>query len=367
MNRNLNLALFLALAGLACAPDADSIDGLSECTDCRIELAQVVALTSEDAAGEARYPASLARSASGRYFVAPTHVPGTVAMYDASGAFIGSLGRRGRGPGEMYDVMSVDSWLGDSVVVLHDRNQFLVYGADTTAPRAGQFKSTSFVVHHLTPASDSSVLAMRGGSMGGEDQPIREFSLTGAPVRGYGESVLMGEGRDHAAMTTFGDTIWAARYKSYEIDVFLRSTGEKIRTVTRHVDWIPPGAAPDERNTFASALDITRDPSGRLWILLRRPSVHFNSAPRTNAGSRAAPARGAGGPGLSMVGLLQRDFDHVLEVLDPERGTVIATRNLDDRVYRRFLDGEHLYGYEEHPDTGSLSVVLWRLSLTNGS
>lgn len=209
------------------------------------------------------------------------------------------------------------------------------------------------------------MLAVRFGTSGGEDQPIREFSPTGEPVRGYGDSILFGMGGDdHAAVTMSGDTIWAAKRGSYEIDVFQRSTGQKIRTIARHLDWFPPDAERLDWGGVPELVDIARDPSGRIWVLLRRPRAEFRltQAPRPTSGP--VRARAGGSPG---IGLTKERFEYVLELLDLERVALIATQSLGDAVPQRFLDGEHLYGYEEHPDTGSLSVVLWRLSLTNGS
>ena len=126
----------------------------------------------------------------------------------------------------------------------------------------------------------------------------------------------------------------------------------------------PPDAERTGWGGKPQLVDITRDPSGRLWVLLSRPRADFSLSPRPRAADGPVRARVGGGPGVGDIG---RRFEYYLEVLEPDREVLISTQSLGDRMAERFLDGEHLYGYYEDPDTGSVAVVLWRLGLTSGS
>jgi len=357
MRKLSTIAVCIALAGSAC--DRSEL----ECPECRIVLTRVAALTTENPAGQALYPATLLRHSNGTFLVGPTLVPGTVAVFDRDGTFMHSLGRYGEGPGEMREVASVNAWFGDSVAIVHDRNQFLIFSDDASAPRSGRIPSVPFIIRYLTPLPDNKVIAVRFGTGGGDDYRIREFSALGEPGQGYGETMPFGEGRDHVALTTAGDTVWAIRRSSYEIDAFSRTTGQLIRTVARRLDWFPPSPERNEWGGAPQIIDLARSAPGRFWVLIRRPRPEFRLPQRPPATSGPVPASAA----RWGVGDEQERYEFVLELLDLNRGVPITVANLGNRVAGRFMDGDHLYGYDEDPNTGSLTIVLWHLSVANAS
>jgi hypothetical protein len=298
------------------------------------------------------------RDRQGRFILGPTLAPGTTSVFSAKGQLLQTLGKSGRGPGEMREVQGLAVGLADSIVVTHDFNRVTVFAPELRFARTFRIQSPSFIVIDLLVMADGSILAPRLGTGGGSDYALRFFSTAGTPGQGFGPSTLLDDGRVYLGLSSLADTIWAGNRMTYEIDEYVRP-GRKARVRYRRTpSWFPQHQKRGPDGAWVELSSMTRSSTGFHWVLLRRPRPDRPILPATSGAGIVEAA--AVQPG---VGDMQRDYEWILELLDLHTGRLIATSTLERRVAEGFLDSDHLYGYEEDPDTGSLTVVVWKLAL----
>jgi hypothetical protein len=198
------------------------------------------------------------------------------------------------------------------------------------------------------------------GISGGDrpDFPLRFFAGDGKPGAAFGRSTLIDDSRIYMGLSSLGDTIWGGNRMTYEIDEYVRPAKAARVTYRRELSWFPRKQVRDSDGKWRELTALTRSSTGNHWVLLRRPRPDRPlppSGPRPAIVEAAAVQVG--------VGEMQRDYEFILELLDLRAGKLIATSTLERRVAHGFLDSDHLYGFEEDPDTGSLTVVVWKLGL----
>ena len=361
MTRTRTVLGALAIAGCGGSADDASIviEGRARCSECRVQLIETARVGTAAGAGQPDFPSDLL-VAGERIFLAPTLVRGTAAVFDKSGAFDRSIGRFGSGPGEMREIHSVARWRGDSVAVIHDANFASIFDDSLQYARTVTFPARSFSVHNMSFTDNGRILAVRAGTRGGEDYPLREFSLDGVAEQGFGTETPFGQGepRAYASAVTAGDTAWAVNLYTYEIDVFLRSDARLMTTIRRDAVWFPKDAVQNEWGGRPRIIDITRQSDGRVWVLSKRPRPGFTiKGPVNRSGEEAAAAAQYG------VGDEAERFEFMLELLDLARREPVVSVSLSKRVVGGFTADGQLFGYDEDPETGSLAVVVWRLNL----
>jgi hypothetical protein len=130
--------------------------------------------------------------------------------------------------------------------------------------------------------------------------------------------------------------------------------GDTLQTLDRRVDWFQPHADyigprdKEEGPPHSSIRAIHEDPEGRVWVAIQVPDPRWESA--------FGPGRGYF-QGQARVTEHNLYFDTVLEVIDPQRNTVLASGRLDDRVQGFTSTGE-FWTYSYH-DSGSPVVHVY--------
>lgn len=146
----------------------------------------------------------------------------------------------------------------------------------------------------------------------------------------------------------------------YRLDV-LDATGARQRTIDRNAFWFPALESEEDAlervqtaGTTAMTFDAAAAPGGEVWVLAQRLNMtRVQEIFRAfESGSVTAP------PVLDMNELL----DPVLELVDVDAGTVVATGGSTERLLTGFLDGEHVVGVRELAD-GTIILDLWKLDV----
>lgn len=351
--------LLLSSAPLS-AQQVVKIDSEPRCPNCRITIRTAASITSVEPAGQPLFPTDVVRRAGGGFAVGPTLKPGVVGVFSADGSLAAELGRFGSGPGEMKEVRSVAAWSGDSIAVIHDRNQVSIYGADLKFGRTFALQSNSFRTFDLTRLPNGQLAAVRNGTGGGEDYPLRLFSEIGEPGLGFGERSNFTHGLMYSAASV-GERVWAANVHGYSIDEYALADGRWLARYQRELTWFPKEPEREADGLMPGVFDLVTRGSGQLWVLLVRPRPE-RPLPSARA-TRSTPEAAA--PVQSGVGDYREMYEYVLELLDLEQSAVIARATLQDRVAKGFLDANHLLGYREDPETGALTMMVWRLDVVD--
>ncbi|MEX2610394.1 MAG: hypothetical protein WEA24_10645 [Gemmatimonadota bacterium] len=105
--------------------------------------------------------------------------------------------------------------------------------------------------------------------------------------------------------------------------------------------------------TTAMTFDAAAAPGGEVWVLAQRINMT-----RVQEIFRAVESGGVTAPVLDMNELL----DPVLELVDVDAGTVVATGGSTERLLTGFLDGQHVVGVRELAD-GTVILDLWKLDV----
>lgn len=313
-----------------------------ECAGCKIVLEHLTHLNPD---GNLLLQSKVAPFRGG-YLVAPTGDPAGIAIYDQSGEYIKTIGRRGSGPGEYRQITGVFVSPHGLIHVLDEDlqrvsilDETLVYRSSfstTAPPRQVAFRGDTAVLHVETPNAIQVVSnGVPGESFGGvePDDIFEMFRLITIAPDG---------------------TIWASRRERYQFDGYALA-GTAVKTITANLEWflpLPERSKSSGKGT-ASVVDLTSDPEGRLWALFSRKLPHWRPAPR-----------GAEMPLMtrSITELLQ-DTEYLIEVIDPLRGIRIASTTIKGKLVGGFLPGGKLFTYNEDDD-GFVSIEIWRAHLT---
>lgn len=154
-----------------------------------------------------------------------------------------------------------------------------------------------------------------------------------------------------------GDTIWSAHIAQYAIDLIDLRRGRIVQTLTRRVDCFPPrGPLPpsgsDAMRPQPGIKGISQDGAGRLWVLIGVPDANW---------SRAVTGRGDGSHFTISDDHAYRDT--CIELIDPPRGRVVASRRWDKDVFH-FVSRDRVSTVETTP-SGEPCLQIWRIELRN--
>jgi hypothetical protein len=368
---SLTVLVVLAAAPLSFAqarPDSVRIVDLgisTRCPACTVQITRELTITGEDTeeyGGVTR--AWLKRDSRGLHYTMTSFAPG-VLIYDERGRFVRVMGRLGEGPGEFRGVNTLHVGSGDTLHLF----DFALRRYQVFSP------SHEFVRGHRVDVIPRNVLELRPGHLV-VDFNRGERSAFGLPLHVIqdsavvfsfgGRDALVATGRPEGAalaraLTRASDsTFWAARWGEYLLEEW-DLTGRLLTRMSRRVDWMEraplgsPGAAVNP-----SCSHLTRDETGLLWLLcwVRRPDWEELSyeAPSGLAGQTTR---------VSRTGSRYDLFESILEVIDPERGEIVASARLPQYILG-FLGDGRAYTYEQD-ELGVGRFAIWRLDIAEGT
>jgi hypothetical protein len=217
---------------------------------------------------------ALVADEDGRIYVADVHrTVGEIVVLDASGARIGTIGRRGSGPGEFTRLVSTLAWQGDTLVALDATipRRVLRFTRDGAFVDAAAVAGSAVASRFVSSGPDVAMLEVTRAMVMIADPdrppPMPDPEAGYAQVRGDGTRVwealaetawhvggwradLMCRSSDGRAMSgfiiPFGDRgprraftpdgyLAKAHPEEYRIDVVAPATGEVVRTIQRDV------------------------------------------------------------------------------------------------------------------------------------
>lgn len=330
------------------------------CRRCEIQRIPLPALGDESGEGIIESDFSRAvQDSRGRVYLAGPYAS-QILVFDKQGRFVRRIGRLGGGPGEFNGIGSLHVGPGDSLFVFDNQQSRL-----STLTPDGEFvrsipipispEVTNFV------ASDGRFII--GRSFGVPElgaHPLHLFDSEGRRLRSFGN--FSGEVRpdvpgflSRSLAPATGPRIWSGHLMAYVMDRINLNTGTRDLVVRREARWFPPRLQPPRDRGMIGPdpgiRAIQEDEVGRLWVLLAIPDPKWRTVYRPS---------GPGDTHGSVIDL-QEFYNTRIEVLDPERGLLIAMLEVPEYV-------------EEFSGPGEIGVVLmgdgvprfhrWRLTLS---
>lgn len=358
----LSATLVTTFLGPLHAQETVTIRDTSGCQSCRIQVTRGIAFGDRDGAGAIEHIESRAVQDSRGRFILKGHYATELKVYDARGRFSGVIGQAGGGPGEFRGVGSVSVLPGDTLVVFDwessryslfsPAHKFVTSGPLPLLPELGALvlSSGEFVFN-------ASVFT--AGEIG---QPLHRVRRDGALARSFGSPTgvyrpdipfLM----SRAIASARGGQLWSAYRMDYRIDLIDPQRGRVVRSIHREAVWFPDGMRPTPRGAAATLdpkpfiFDVQEDPEGRLWVLIAVADPAWRQHVRF--------------PGSSdLHGAIldeQRYYDTIVEVLDPDRRTVLASARLGEHI-KQFV-GPGLLGTVLEDADGFPRFQTWQVRM----
>lgn len=323
--------------------DTVVIDGTP--TACSVGLELIASLGGPDLPFELATTSMVAMTSDGRLLVAPTYNEGQIAVFDASGHFERTVGRRGEGPGEYGRIRTVLVGPGDTVWVLERatatrlRPDFTFIDRHFLDPPAADWWT-------IAPSGNLVLLATRMGAgrppsqlhiVGPEGRFVTSFAP--APRAFVSEGDLI-ERLGSIAPSKRYHGLWFAKANRYALQLFVHE--ELRRVVIRNVPWFRPwegllpleGLATPPRPAIESLAERS---DGLLTVLIRHADAKWEEN-RSQFVDRSSPE--GGNPAMLPRQLI---FDSTIEVIDPERGTVVCRGESGEYLRGPIGDGTLVY------------------------
>jgi len=300
--------------------------------------------------------AVLARDSRGRWLLGTMNrSQGEVAVYNPTGTLLQRFGRKGEGPGELQGIFALLITRGDTVRVFD--NYLRRYSVFT--PEYGYVRSSSYSgqVFGAAELPDGALIVNaafpRADAVG---YPLHELDGSGRTTRSFGAEVPYYRSFDvgglSRAMTPAGEgRIWTVERLRYEPKLWTLSG--KVSELQRLAPWFPPvyrvqqpGRGQPPSPWVGGAW---QDEGGRLWVLLNVPDARWRPPPQEMVpqGERGFPIA------------WDREYDTILEVINPETGQLLATRRYDELLHM-LLPGGYTVHYRETPE-GDPFLDIWQV------
>jgi hypothetical protein len=303
-----------------------------------IELRRVVTVGGEDGEsllGEASF---FARDSRGRIFTSTTADPSSVRVFDGTGAFVTSIGRKGRGPGEFRWVAGVVVLPADSILVLDWGNRHATvftpeFAVARTIPMPVQVVQSEYALL----GSGFLLLNGRVSTSNGYGSPFHVVWLGTGKVRSFGyDGRVITPRSEKLAMTRAVSGgrepgyFWTAPRNQYRIERW-SADGRRVAILERRASWFAsyddddPSPGPDpETPPLPMLFSLAEDLAGHLWVFVLVADERWRSA--------LVESRDASHGLHYRLRDYHQYYDTWIEVLDPVGASVVASRRLPEAV-----------------------------------
>ncbi len=296
------------------------------CKTCKITLVKVASLGGKtDEEGLIGRNAMFARDSRGRFFVAPTGVPGQVKVFAPDGRGASSFGKRGQGPGEFGEIRRLWVGPGDSIHVF-DSGRHAVFSPDLVYARA--HPNPGFPWDAIFLGSGESLQQVSSGARAAVGYPLHVVSASGDFQRSFGSVDRVVErdnpyGRYYSVSASSGGRVWLTKHNAYALELW-DTSGTLVQRLIRDAEWFKPWTG--RKRNGPIVFSLREDEQGRVWSLIETMA------------------------GRSLV-----------EVIDPRTASVIASQELPFFTMR--MVGDLVANLREMPD-GTPILEVYRLVLT---
>lgn len=341
-------AAILLLGAVACNADRAAVS-----TDGEWALERVAVGTGDSV--DMGRPLLVRSGPHGELYVATQRLSGLTMVLDSSANLVRTLGARGEGPGEFNYVAQLYP-KGDSVVVGDLRGAAAMFAPDGRFIRALALP-INLIGQTVLLRGDTLLAQM---SIMNEERfglPLHLMAPNGDTVRSFGAEDRSFNPRLSVAAYRMvapetDSTFWVARIDKYRIERWHMS-GHLLQVLAHDRPWFTPRTEDwdgSQRERPPSRIkQIHQDRAGRLLVLLERARADWR--PESGAGRGREPS----GPN-SLPGQM-RYFEHVIEILDPVSGALLATLTGGDTYLMNFVDDDRLVGIQPGPGGEEWPVV----------
>jgi hypothetical protein len=321
-------------AGAQSSIRTTAINGRPTCANCRVVLEKVATLETPDNVDPILVDVEIARSSKGMY-VASAMNHFQLLVFDATGKFVRTIGRKGQGPGEFAFVQMIRFGPGDSLRVF-ERSRVHVFTPDFRFVRT--FAKTASVIGAIVQ-SDGSTLVHVDQRRGVKSPPVHVMNSAGTLTRSFGtpiDSALMERCRpcrtDVFELQQAGGVVGVGPNNRYAFEIWTQTgtlKGSYAITSPWFKDWDEnaPSWLKGEGPRPSSMTQAAVDENGRVWAKLVRSPPDWKVS--THVPSRAGVRMGESGVSASSqarlaeyMAELLRMQQSVIEIIDLKQGAV---------------------------------------------
>jgi hypothetical protein len=271
---------------------------------------------------------------------------GDVAVWNADGSLLRTIGRVGQGPGEFQPGLlgvhvrsNGELWVFDSFASRwtgFDSSYRVLataaYVGGGVVPSVALLDDGSFLDAAQPPDSLNSVtvtLLRAPGGAGSMAVPSRAF----APLTAAERRIYPALRRARRVAYAGGDLVWlgppGASGRGYELELWSTS-GSRLRTIRREAPWFPPGSDRGDPGAPSTPVPtaITKVialPDGVLLVFLTVPNEHWSAALEAYQQAHSVRTEPQPLPKPGDPSPLAAGRDRYVEAIDTESGTVLAT------------------------------------------
>ena len=356
-----SLPLPVTVASLLCTPsispttgsllaqEPERVSGAVSCAECRITLDTVASIGGlhGQGLGVVTENSAVAMDGRGRVLVSELR-ENEFSVFDGSGRFIRTVGRRGEGPGE-YGLGIRQIVVGPRFLhVFENHRGRTLLDHDFNVVRTDRFPGQVHPGEAYATALEDVVMMSDIPTPESVGHNFHILSLSG-------ETMSFGGNRAVGFYVT-GDreTMWAQQGLVNRVVRWkLSATPQVVRTIDRTVEAFDRG--PHDRRPGVASGGIRLDENGYLWIRWFTPDPEWTEPEvKLQPGQRPPPLPPD-----------QRIFDDYLDVFDPRTGQTLARYHSDGRT--RFVNGygtSALYVYAiDQNDAGVVYLHLMKARL----
>jgi hypothetical protein len=351
-----------ALTVAACT-GAPGSSASGPCLDCSIFLTRGPTIGQLDGPGELSGDPPVGRDSRGRIYVAG-FANGGILVFDSTGAYARTIGRRGPGPGEFEVVSAIVVAPADTVLVFDRRNRRVtVLSPEHDVARMASITDAPFPARHALLPNGKSVVASVSWTRDGVGQPLSVLDVNFNVERAFGAAGHALDSNDQPAnvrLVTPADSaeVWAGRPREYLLELW-STDGSRIREIRRTADWLPP-VQPERPwrdgdpmpRSHPLIVNIQADPDGFIWVLGTVADTGWKAAELVRV-----PA------GMKPVGEQPADdqYDTMIEVVDAATGQLVASLR-HPLYFNQFASSRTLVHREERED-GRFLMTTYKLQL----
>ena len=332
------------------------------CPRCTIELRKVVTLGANGDSVSPDIMATVARDSKGNFYVGPVDTPGAVLIYDSSGRIVGSVGRRGQGPGEHLEIGFVKVGPGDTLHVF-DAGTFRlsVYSPARKLVRTVPLPARALILDVLPQPSGDVVINAEVSTPSAIGFPLHRINSKGEIVRSFGALapvVVPGEQRARRASGPGGvNSFWHGEANRYDIERWTID-GKPDVILSRTAAWFAP-YAPREGSYNPQVVKprprlrrITQTQDTVVWVGVDVADASWKQV--SNASPDSEMRMGVIDDYLAL-------YDTVLEAINPATGRLLASTRVDAPLHRFFGDG---FTFSHRADSAGYRFLdVWQFRL----
>lgn len=282
-------------------------------------------------------------------------------VYQPDGAYFGTIGHRGAGPGEFESVTAMTVDMGDTIHVFSVRES--LFQRDGRFIRTRVIPEVPFVSSALILPGGELAIQANIGSRQRAGLPFHLVRADGTIAKSFGalatENFRLNYYSVRRRIVLASDsTFWAAKLPAYRLELW-GLDGQLRRVMERKVDWFLPWDPPDRPVGIAVAppkptvVAISLDTRGVLWVLVH--VADRNWKPVFPSGGRTERS------------MSQNEYaslvDTMVEAIDVQTGRVLVSERVPS-VLGRFV-GPGLTTELVEDSDGVFSLRILRLDVVN--